>query len=654
MVFLGKEVAVNENIYDCLIVGSGAAGYNAALHLHGKGVRNFAVVTENRLAGTSRNTGSDKQTYYKISCAGDEKDSPRAMAQTLFAGGSMDGDMALCEASHSPEEFFHLVSIGVDFPHNRYGEFAGYKTDHDPLQRASSIGPYTSKMMTEKLEQEAALRNITVIDKTRVIKILTDKKNSRAYGILCLDNKKNFKVYFTRNLIFAAGGPAGLYGTTVYPPSQFGSSGILAREGVVFSNITEWQYGIASTKFRWNLSGSYQQVIPRYFSLDENGKEDEFLSAYFSSVQNLGRAIFLKGYQWPFDPAKIAGTDGTSEGSSLVDLAIYIDRYIRGRRVFLDYTQNPRGLVLDELDRTAREYLEKSNALCQTPLDRLLRLNPLSYDLYKSHGIDLAKDYLEIDVVPQHHNGGAEVNIWWETSVKHLFAIGECAGTHGIHRPGGSALNSGQVGGLRAASFIAGCCLKDDAFFATDELYAMTAGVLDEFEHDLAIAPSKNKEPDSASPAGELLKELQKMNSKTAMFIRSRRELEKGGEELKALAGKNLSPGSDLSAFFRFKEMLLFSRLLYDGILWYINDHGKSRGSYLIVDAIDDINACLGGVEIDTLHRDKVLNTIYNSVEDKAISTQRPVRPIPDSDTWFENVWRDYREGKIYHKDGAK
>ncbi|MCL2318445.1 MAG: FAD-binding protein, partial [Treponema sp.] len=258
MVFLGKEVAVNENIYDCLIVGSGAAGYNAALHLHGKGVRNFAVITENRLAGTSRNTGSDKQTYYKISCAGDEKDSPRAMAQTLFAGGSMDGDMALCEASHSLEEFFHLVSIGVDFPHNRYGEFAGYKTDHDPLQRASSIGPYTSKMMTEKLEQEAALRNVTVIDKTRVIKILTDKKNSRAYGILCLDNEKNFHIYFSRNLIFASGGPAGLYGTTVYPPSQFGSSGVLAREGVVFSNITEWQYGIASTKFRWNLSGSYQ------------------------------------------------------------------------------------------------------------------------------------------------------------------------------------------------------------------------------------------------------------------------------------------------------------------------------------------------------------------------------------------------------------
>ena len=645
--FLGSEVTTDNNIFDCLIIGSGAAGYNAAVHLYEKGVRNFAVVTENRLAGTSRNTGSDKQTYYKIACAGEQADSPRAMAETLFAGASMDGDLALCEASHSLEEFFHLVSIGVDFPHNRYGEFAGYKTDHDPLQRASSIGPYTSKKMTEQLERAVTTRNITIIDKTRVIKILTTAKEHRSYGLLCLEREKEFRVYFSRNIIFATGGPPGLYGTTVYPPSQFGSSGILAREGVVFSNITEWQYGIGSVKFRWNLSGSYQQVIPRYLSVDEQGREEEFLSAYFSSMKSMGLAVFLKGYQWPFDPAKITGA-----GSSLVDLAVYIEKYIKGRKVFLDYTRNPRGMALDEIDGTAQEYLAKSGALCPTPLERLLRLNPPAYELYKSHGIDLAKDYLEIDVLPQHHNGGAEVSIWWETSVKHLFAIGECAGTHGVHRPGGSALNSGQVGGLRAASFIAGRYLKEDAFFGIDDLELMASGAIGEFERDLADSPAasggKSGIAVAHSRADELLRLLQNMNSKTAMFIRSRRELEKSREELKILAEKTLNPAEDLCAFFRFKETLLFSRLLYDGILSYISGGGKSRGSYLIVDSMEDIDACLGGVEIDAFHRDKVINTAYIRKEDKVISTQRQVRPIPDSDTWFEKVWREYREGKVF------
>ena len=69
--------------------------------------------------------------------------------------------------------------------------------------------------------------------------------------------------------------------------------------------------------------------------------------------------------------------------------------------------------------------------------------------LNRHHGIE-TENYLEIAVCSQHNNGGISVNMWWETAVKGLFAIGECAGTHGIARPGGSALNSGQVGALRA------------------------------------------------------------------------------------------------------------------------------------------------------------------------------------------------------------
>ena len=649
MIFFEKKPVVHENIFDCLIVGSGAAGYNAAVHLHEKGCRNFAIITENRLAGTSRNTGSDKQTYYKIACAGEQSDSPMSMAKTLFAGGSMDGDIALCEASHSLQEFFHLVSIGVEFPHNRYGEFAGYKTDHDPLQRASSIGPYTSKKMTEQLEQAVNNRNIPLLDKTRIIKILTTNTNQRSeghrsqdlrsYGLLCIQNEKDFIVYFCRNIIFATGGPPGLYGITVYPPSHFGSSGILAREGVVFSNITEWQYGIGSTKFRWNLSGSFQQVIPRYVSVDENGREEEFLSAYFSSMKIQGRAVFLKGYQWPYDPAKIAG-----EGSSLVDMAIYVEKHIKGKRIFLDFTRNPQGFVLDEIDETAYEYLKNSDALCPTPLERLLRLNPLSYDLYKSNGIDLAKELLEIDVLPQHNNGGAEINSWWETSIKHLFVAGECAGTHGVHRPGGSALNSGQVGGLRAASFIAGHYLKEDSFYEIETLKAMAAQALEDFQKELTPVT----ETASQKPVTDLLNRLQKMNAKTAKFIRSRRELEKSLEELNTLAKEKANPAENLPVFFLFKETLLLSRLLYDGILSYINDDGKSRGSYLIVDSLEDIKTCLRGVEIDVKHKDKIINTVYIPEEDKVVSSQRQVRPIPDSDTWFEKIWREYREGTVF------
>jgi succinate dehydrogenase/fumarate reductase flavoprotein subunit len=633
LTLFGENARIHEAAFDALIIGTGAAGYNAALHLFDQGVTNIAMLTENRFAGTSRNTGSDKQTYYKVACVGE--DSPRRMAETLFAGGAMDGDLALCEAAHSLQEFFHLVSIGVPFPHNMYGEFVGYKTDHDPLERASSTGPYTSKHMTERLETEVLRRNIRIIDKTRVVNLLKDEE--RAYGVLCLETRDSgaFSVYLARNIIFATGGPAGLYHSTVYPLGHFGADGVLARAGVVFANITEWQYGIGSIKFRWNLSGSYQQVVPRYVSVDEHGVEDDFLYHYFSPLEKLCSAIFLKGYQWPFDPEKLA-----NQGSSLIDCAIYIEKHVKGKRVYLDFTRNPCGNDADcAFGALAHDYLERSNALAPTPVERLTRLNPQAYDLYKAHGIDLAKDYVEIDVLPQHHNGGAAVNLWWETSVKHLFAIGECAGTHGVRRPGGSALNAGQVGGFRAAEYIARSYLKNDAWF--DNTAALFPRIREELH---ALEQEFERTNATPSSTADMLDQIQRLNTECITFLRVPQRIKQGLETLDHLS-KLRADTTSFGTMFRARETLILSRLFYETVLFYAQHGGKSRGSALLLDALADINSLQAGVETDTAFHAQVLNSRYESASDAINVTTRPVHPLPCSETWFEKVWRDYREG---------
>lgn len=275
-----------------VIVGSGAAGLNAADRLYNYGQEDIAVITEGINMGTSRNTGSDKQTYYKLTLAGGEDDSVYEMAETLFAGGSMDGDIALVEAALSAKCFYHLVDIGVPFPHNKYGEYIGYKTDHDPRQRATSAGPLTSKYMTEKLEEQVRKKGIRIFDGYQVIGILTntlDNGEKEAAGLItlnlnALENKeKRYVIFNCTNIIYATGGPAGIYERSVYPESQTGSTGIAFEAGVLGKNLTESQYGIASIKFRWNLSGTYQQVLPRYVSTAKDGSDEkEFLNEYFS------------------------------------------------------------------------------------------------------------------------------------------------------------------------------------------------------------------------------------------------------------------------------------------------------------------------------------------------------------------------------------
>ncbi len=124
-----------------LVIGSGAAGLNAAVRLREEGIRDVSILTEGLQHGTSINTGSDKQTYYKLSLCGSEGDSPQMMAESFFSGGAMHGDIALVEAALSARAFTHLADLGVPFPQDPYGQFVGYKTDHDPYERATSAGP---------------------------------------------------------------------------------------------------------------------------------------------------------------------------------------------------------------------------------------------------------------------------------------------------------------------------------------------------------------------------------------------------------------------------------------------------------------------------------------------------------------------------------
>ncbi|MBZ4646292.1 MAG: FAD-binding protein [Clostridia bacterium] len=647
-----------------VIVGSGAAGLNAADRLYTFGQKDIALVTEGLNMGTSRNTGSDKQTYYKLTLAGETKDSVMDMAKTLYDGGSMDGDIALVEAALSPQAFYRLVDIGVPFPHNRYGEYVGYKTDHDPRQRATSAGPLTSKYMTEKLQEQVMQKGITIFDGYQVIGILTDRDKDRdsdsvkAIGLIALnlngleDPDRRYVLFNCTNIVYATGGPAGIYATSVYPESQTGASGIAFEAGVKGKNLTESQYGIASVKFRWNLSGTFQQVLPRYISTNRDGSDErEFLEEYFDSPGRMLDAIFLKGYQWPFDPRKVM-----NYGSSLIDILVYHESVVKGRRVFLDYTKNPAWgsqdgkLDFSLLGKESYEYLKNSNALFGTPIERLAHMNQPAINLYKDHGIDLYKEYLEIAVCAQHNNGGLCGNIWWESNIKHFFPVGEVNGSHGVYRPGGSALNSGQVGSIRAAQFIA-ARYKDEPL----SLYEFLKAARDKIEEKLDLGRKFLTYLGSKSNIIQIRKEIGERMTKMGAHIRSLDSAQSGAEQArKTLAAlpdmSTLSSVQDLPYAYQNWDLLVAQYVYFCAIADYIQKGGGSRGSYLIHNSTGQIPVEGLGDNFRFVLDSGVLGNVIQEVAyvgGQCIFEWRHARPIPDEEHWFENTWNAFMRDEI-------
>ncbi len=632
-------------VYTCntAIVGTGAAGYNAADRLWRLGQHDILVVTENRMSGTSRNTGSDKQTYYKLTLSGGEPDSVMEMAKTLYEGQCVDGDLALCEAALSTQCFFRLVELGVPFPRNRYGEYVGYKTDHDPRRRATSVGPYTSRRMTECLEAVVLEEGVPMLDRMQVIRILSDGKT--VYGLLCLntaakEETERFVLIRCKNVIYATGGPAGMYADSVYPFSQCGATGLALEAGAKGKNLTEWQYGIASVSPRWNVSGTYMQVLPRVFSTDpDGGDEREFLMDFFQSPAEMLDKLFLKGYQWPFDVHKVEG------GSSIIDILVYLER-LKGRRVYLDYRANPVGgdFRYENLSAEALDYLKRAGACFGTPLERLKHMNQPAVDFYLDRGVDLAAQPLEISLCAQHNNGGLGIDCWWQTNVEGLFAVGEAAASHGVYRPGGTALNAGQVGSTRAAQYIAA---RRQGEPEPGEKFASIAS-----EALVSMADLAGRCVDGMSNVRERWQAASVRMSRYGAAIREagsiREALRQVEEELETFADTvRAKDAGELAKVYRLRDMLLSQRAYLTAMADYTEQGGKSRGSALYTDPegrkpYTQLPDTFTFTLDDGSRSDRIQELWY---EDGGCQVQwRAARPIPQEDDFFENVWRSYRE----------
>ena len=401
------------------------------------------------------------------------------------------------------------------------------------------------------------------------------------------------------------------------------------------------------------LSGTYVQMIPYIYSVDAEGNEYNFLADYYRTTQELASNIFRKGYQWPFHATRVMDF-----GSSLLDMAVAQEQQ-SGRQVFMDFNRNPEAVPgdlpfsLDRLDDDVRAYLENNDALAPSPIERLQRMNPLSISLYKMHGYDLTTQPLQFAMNNQHMNGGIEVDIWGQTSLPGCFAVGEVAGTHGVTRPGGAALNAGQVFAVRLARFI-GCTQKRNIDGDIAQLVAPTLASIREIitqAHDNG----------TGMPLSVVREKIQARMSDHAGFICHADKVRRATRDALLLSefvqrhGLAIKHVGEVAELFMWRHMALTSAAVLTQLTHYIDAGGGSRGARIILDRDgNSIPQTRNGFcdawrfrsERTEDKKDKLLIHYCNGIFHVR---ETPVREFPIiRGIWFEKNWPGFLNGTIY------
>ena len=654
----GLKVPVHR--VQALVLGSGAAGLRAAVELKREGI-DVVVASTGLFSGTSACSGSDKQTIHTAGTS-NRGDNFVKLSQDISAGGCMDKDTAYIEAVGSLQAFAGLQYMGLPLPQDRFGSVLRYQTDHDDVGRATSCGPRTSRLMVKVLCEEALRLGVKFLKESTGVKLLKQcdpHKQERCIGVLAVERNKEsnelgLTIVLSDRVVLATGGPGELYRDSVYPRFCFGSLGMAIEAGLEVTNLTESQFGIGTrrTEFPWNLSGTYVQVMPYIYSVDKAGQEINFLADYYRSTQELVSNIFRKGYQWPFHATRMLDYK-----SSLLDLAIYIESQ-KGHNIFMDFNRNPKAVPGDaefsllRLDDDVRAYLVNNEALQELPIQRLQRMNPLAIELYKMHGTDISKEALAFNVSNQHMNGGIEVNIWAETSLKGCYAIGEVSGTHGVTRPGGAALNAGQVFAQRCAKHIA----KQNPIVPLGQLQetvkAFLAQVMKQLNTDLC-----NEQGLKMSAVRD---EVQARMSDLAGFICKKENINsglQGAQKLNAeLKQKGLkAEANQIAQYFQWQQTALCSEATLLALKYYADHGGGSRGARALCSPDGTAVPMARNVDlseyrfIEEKPDQRQKKIVLSRQNDQWCIVERALRELENpSQIFFERNWGNYLTEAIY------
>ena len=387
---------------DILIVGTGASGLFAALHVPED--RQVLMITKDEVEHSDSFLAQGG-----ICVLRDDTDYDSFMEDTLKAGHYENRVESVDIMIRSSRDVIReLVDYGVDFA-KKDGEFDYTREGCHSKPRILFHEDITGEEITSKLLKAVRTRsNVTILEHVTMLGLV--EKDNRCYGVVASQEDGEDCFLEAEYTILATGGIGGLYKhSTNYPHLTGDALALALRHHIELEHI------------------DYIQIHPTTLYSKKPGRR--FLIS--ESVRGEG--------------AKLYGADGKRFANEVLPR----DLLTAEIRKQMEKDQTP----YVWLDMTVLgEEVIKSHF-------------PHIYERCLEEGYDVTKDWIPVVPAQHYFMGGIHVDKHSKTSMEHLYAVGEtsCNGVHGANRLASNSLLESLVFGARAARHLTETWEENDA-----------------------------------------------------------------------------------------------------------------------------------------------------------------------------------------------
>lgn len=404
---------------DFLIIGSGIAGLSFAL----KTAARFPDKTISILTKVNTDETNTKYAQGGIAVVNDlEHDSfQKHIKDTLIAGDGLCNEKIVdIVVKEGPQRVDEIIEWGTQFDKDKEGEYLrgreGGHSEHRILHYKDITGFEIERALVQEL---AKYPNIKIYNHWFVLDIITQHHlgflvtkstpDIECYGVYALNlNTNNIEKILSRVTLMASGGVGQAYRTTTNPK-------IATGDGIAMAYRAKGR--IENMEFiQFHPTALYETGVSPSFLITEAVRGDGGI------LRNKEGEAFMKKYD---ERADLAPRDVVARA------------------------------IDSEMKRTGTEYVFLD---CRhMDHEKFLAHFPNIYARCKDSGIDVFKQMIPVAPAAHYCCGGIKTDEFGRSSIRHLYACGECASTglHGANRLASNSLLEALVFAHRCSEDVA-------------------------------------------------------------------------------------------------------------------------------------------------------------------------------------------------------